>query len=162
MGFSNDIVMPVFLRRRLGTRGSLQEDMAGTLLNIRRTAIFVVLFLGYGYYRAADISAGLASLGLLSFAAIAQMAPALLGGLVWRQAQCPRRDRGDGQRLSRLGLSSFSCRASAGPDNSHIASTVLSFLLPFTDLFSGAQSDPLVNATALSMLVNVAPISWVR
>ncbi|WP_027992646.1 hybrid sensor histidine kinase/response regulator [Sinorhizobium meliloti] len=152
---SNDIVMPVFLRRRLGTRGSLQEDMAGTLLNIRRTAIFVVLFLGYGYYRAADISAGLASLGLLSFAAIAQMAPALLGGLVWRQAN------------ARGAIAGMVCGflvwayvlflpSLGGPDNSHIASTVLSFLLPFTDLFSGAQSDPLVNATALSMLVNVA------
>jgi Na+/proline symporter/CheY-like chemotaxis protein/nitrogen-specific signal transduction histidine kinase len=150
---SNDIVMPVFLRRRLGTRGSLQEDMAGTLLNIRRTAIFVVLLLGYGYYRSADISAGLASLGLLSFAAVSQMAPALLGGLVWRQAN------------ARGAISGMICGflvwayllflpSLGGPDNSHVASTILSFLLPFTDLFSGPQSDPLVNATVLSMLVN--------
>lgn len=152
---SNDIVMPVFLRRRLGTRGSLQEDMAGTLLNIRRTAIFVVLFLGYGYYRAADISAGLASLGLLSFAAIAQMAPALLGGLVWRQANARGAIAGMVSGFLVWAYVLF-LPSLGGPDNSHIASTVLSFLLPFTDLFSGAQSDPLVNATALSMLVNVA------
>ncbi|MCA1369342.1 hybrid sensor histidine kinase/response regulator [Bradyrhizobium sp. BRP14] len=151
---SNDIVMPVFLRRRLGTRGSLQEDMAGTLLNIRRTAIFVVLLLGYGYYRAADISAGLASLGLLSFAAIAQMAPALLGGLVWRQANARGAIAGMVSGFLVWAYVLF-LPSLGGPDNSHIASTILSFLFPFTELFSGPQSDPLVNATALSMLVNV-------
>ncbi|MQW89936.1 PAS domain-containing hybrid sensor histidine kinase/response regulator [Sinorhizobium saheli] len=152
---SNDIVMPVFLRRRLGRRGSLQEDMAGTLLNIRRTAIFAVLLLGYGYYRAADISAGLASLGLLSFAAIAQMAPALLGGLVWRQANARGAIAGMVSGFLVWAYVLF-LPSLGGPDNSHIASTVLSFIFPFTDLFSGPQSDPLVNATALSMLVNVA------
>ncbi|RVJ75766.1 hybrid sensor histidine kinase/response regulator [Sinorhizobium medicae] len=152
---SNDIVMPVFLRRRLGTRGFLQADMAGTLLNIRRTAIFVVLFLGYGYYRSADISAGLASLGLLSFAAVGQMAPALLGGLVWRQANARGAIAGMVSGFLVWAYVLF-LPSLGGPDNSHIASTILGFLLPFTDLFSGPQSDPLVNATALSLLVNVA------
>ncbi|WEX77919.1 hybrid sensor histidine kinase/response regulator [Sinorhizobium numidicum] len=151
---SNDIVMPVFLRRRLGTRGALQENMAGTLLNIRRTAIFAVLLLGYGYYRSADISAGLASLGLLSFVAIAQMAPAFLGGLVWHQANA--RGAITGMVCGFLVWAYLLFLPSlGGPDNSHVATAILSFLLPFTDLFSGPDADPLVNATALSLFVNV-------
>ena len=150
---SNDIVMPVFLRRNLSQRGGLQENLAGTLLNIRRSAIFVVLLLGYGYYRSADISAGLASLGLLSFVAISQMAPALLGGLVWRQANARGAITGMVSGFLVWAYLLF-LPSLGGPDNSHVATTVLSFLLPFTDMFSGPDADPLVNATTLSLLVN--------
>ncbi|MBD9492792.1 MULTISPECIES: PAS domain-containing hybrid sensor histidine kinase/response regulator [unclassified Ensifer] len=152
---SNDIVMPVFLRRNLSQRGGLQENLAGTLLNIRRSAIFVVLLLGYGYYRSADISAGLASLGLLSFVAISQMAPALLGGLIWRQANARGAITGMVSGFLVWAYLLF-LPSLGGPDNSHVATTILSFLLPFTDLFSGPNADPLVNATALSLLVNCA------
>jgi signal transduction histidine kinase len=48
-------------------------------------AIFVILFLAYVYYRVAG-DAQLASIGLLSFAAVAQLAPAFFGGLIWRRA----------------------------------------------------------------------------
>jgi Na+/proline symporter/signal transduction histidine kinase len=149
---SNDIVMPVFLRRNLMGRGGSQ-DVAGTLLNVRRTAIFVVLLLGYGYYRSADMSAGLASLGLLSFAAISQMAPALFGGLLWRQANA--RGAIAGMTLGFLVWAYLLFLPSlGGPDNSHVATTVLGFLFPFTAIFSGPAADPLVNACALSLLVN--------
>ncbi len=149
---SNDIVMPVFLRRNLMVRGGSQ-DVTGTLLNVRRTAIFVVLLLGYGYYRSADMSAGLASLGLLSFAAISQMAPALFGGLVWRQANA--RGAIAGMTLGFLVWAYLLFLPSlGGPDNSHVATTVLGFLFPFTAIFSGPAADPLVNASALSLLVN--------
>ncbi|OJF98491.1 PAS domain-containing hybrid sensor histidine kinase/response regulator [Pararhizobium antarcticum] len=151
---SNDIVMPVFLRRKLMSRTSGQENIAGTLLNIRRTAILGVLLLGYGYYRAADMSAGLASLGLLAFAAISQMAPALFGGLLWRQANA--RGAIAGMTLGFLVWAYLLFLPSlGGPDNSHVATTVLGFLFPFAGIFSGAQADPLVNASALSLLVNI-------
>lgn len=149
---SNDIVMPVFLRRNLMGRGGSQ-DVAGTLLNVRRTAIFVVLLLGYGYYRSADMSAGLASLGLLSFVAISQMAPALFGGLVWRQANA--RGAIAGMTFGFLIWAYLLFLPSlGGPDNSHVAATVLDFLFPFAGVFSGPAADPLVNASALSLLVN--------
>src|SRR5260370_16599200 len=48
-------------------------------------AIFVILFLAYVYYRLAG-DAQLAAIGLLSFAAVAQLAPAFFGGLIWRRA----------------------------------------------------------------------------
>ena len=150
---SNDIVMPVFLRRKLTGRGG-SPDVAGTLLNVRRTAIFAVLLLGYGYYRSADMSAGLASLGLLSFAAVSQMAPAFLGGLVWRQANA--RGAIAGMTLGFVVWAYLLFLPSlGGQDNSHVATTVLGFLFPFTSIFSGADADPLVNASALSLLVNM-------
>jgi Na+/proline symporter/signal transduction histidine kinase len=81
---SNDIVIPWVLKRR-ESLFSGRENMGAMLLMVRRAAIFVILFLAYMYYRMAG-EAQLASIGLLSFAAIAQLAPAFFGGLVWRRA----------------------------------------------------------------------------
>ncbi len=61
-----------------------RSDAGARLLITRRIAIFVILFLAYAYYRSAG-DAQLASIGLLSFAAISQLAPALFGGLIWRR-----------------------------------------------------------------------------
>jgi Na+/proline symporter/signal transduction histidine kinase len=81
---SNDILMPVVLRRRAALVTS-RENVGGLLLSVRRIAIFVILLLAYVYYRLAG-DAQLASIGLLSFAAIAQLAPTFFGGLIWRRA----------------------------------------------------------------------------
>ncbi len=77
----NDLVMPVLLRR-----GGLADgaELAGRLLWIRRAAIFVVLMLGYLYYHFAGDAYALVGIGLISFAAVAQFAPAVLGGLYWK------------------------------------------------------------------------------
>jgi Na+/proline symporter/signal transduction histidine kinase/CheY-like chemotaxis protein len=80
---SNDIVMPLVLQRREALISG-RENVGGLLLAVRRMAIFVILFLAYVYYRLAG-DAQLASIGLLSFAAIAQLAPAFFGGLIWRR-----------------------------------------------------------------------------
>jgi Na+/proline symporter/CheY-like chemotaxis protein len=84
---SNDLVVPLLLKRGANAAGE-PRDAGARLLAIRRTAIFVILFLAYAYYRSAG-DAQLASIGLLSFAAIAQFAPALFGGLVWRRGTAP-------------------------------------------------------------------------
>jgi Na+/proline symporter/signal transduction histidine kinase len=81
----NGFVMPWILRRRADAGGA-DEDMASLLLLIRRIAIFVILLLGYFVYRSLVQAHGLAAIGLLSFAALAQLAPAFFGGLVWRRA----------------------------------------------------------------------------
>src|SRR5581483_10248068 len=44
------------------------------------------VLLGYLFYRLLGHTHGLASIGLVSFAAVAQFAPAFFGGLVWREA----------------------------------------------------------------------------
>ncbi len=81
---SNDLIMPFVLKRR-ETLISGRENVGTMLLTVRRLAIFAILFLAYIYYRSAG-EAQLASIGLLSFAAIAQLAPAFFGGLMWRRA----------------------------------------------------------------------------
>jgi signal transduction histidine kinase/Na+/proline symporter len=79
----NDLVMPVLLRlKRL--RLNEQPDLTGLLLGIRRGAIVVILMLGYIYFKAAGEAYALVSIGLISFAAVAQFAPAVLGGIFWK------------------------------------------------------------------------------
>ena len=79
----NDLVMPLLLRtRRFSHR--LGGDLTGVLLGIRRAAIFAVLLLGYLYFHLAGEAYALVSIGLISFAAVAQFAPAMLGGMYWR------------------------------------------------------------------------------
>jgi Na+/proline symporter/nitrogen-specific signal transduction histidine kinase len=79
----NDLVMPLLLRtRRFGVRA--QGDLTRLLLRIRRAAIFTVMLLGYGYFHWAGEAYALVSIGLISFAAVAQFAPALFGGMYWR------------------------------------------------------------------------------
>jgi len=82
----NGLVVPWLLRRRSGQERLGQEDMAPRLLLVRRISIFAILLLGYFVYRSLAQAHGLAAIGLLSFAAIAQLAPAFFGGLLWRRA----------------------------------------------------------------------------
>ncbi|TAI62439.1 PAS domain-containing hybrid sensor histidine kinase/response regulator [Bradyrhizobium sp. Leo170] len=81
---SNDIVLPMVLQR---SREALagQKDFSDFLLSVRRFAIFGIMVMAYFYYRALG-NTQLAAIGLLSFAAITQLAPAFFGGLLWRQA----------------------------------------------------------------------------
>jgi Na+/proline symporter/nitrogen-specific signal transduction histidine kinase len=79
----NDLLMPWLLRtRRFGARAA--GDLTRTLLAIRRAAIIGVLLLGYLYFRLAGEAYALVSIGLISFAAVAQFAPAMLGGMYWK------------------------------------------------------------------------------
>ncbi|WIM06032.1 MAG: sensor histidine kinase [Candidatus Nitricoxidivorans perseverans] len=79
----NDLLMPVLLRLpRLGLHE--RRDLSGLLLGIRRWAIALILLLGYAYFRVAGEAYALVAIGLISFAAVAQFAPALIGGLYWK------------------------------------------------------------------------------
>ena len=81
---SNDLVMPLLLRRRGAQARAAEGDIGALVLWVRRIAIVGVLALGFAYERMTG-ETGLVSIGLLSFAAVAQIAPAFLGGLVWRR-----------------------------------------------------------------------------
>jgi signal transduction histidine kinase len=79
----NDLVMPLLLRwSRL--RLNERRDLTGLLLGIRRGAIVVILLLGYLYFKLAGEAYALVSIGLISFTAVAQFAPAILGGIFWK------------------------------------------------------------------------------
>lgn len=80
----NGLVVPLLLRYRL-LETHQDENLANVLLIIRRLAIFLIVALGYLVYRALGQAQGLAAIGLISFAAIAQLAPAFFLGLIWRK-----------------------------------------------------------------------------
>ncbi len=81
----NELVMPLLLRTR-HFRSEAGHDLTRVLLLIRRAAILGVLVLGYVYFHLAGEAYALVSIGLISFAAVAQFAPAVLGGLYWKGA----------------------------------------------------------------------------
>ena len=79
----NDLVMPVLLRLS-SLRLNERRDLTGLLLGIRRGAIVLILLLGYLYFKLAGEAYALVSIGLISFAAVAQFAPPILGGIFWK------------------------------------------------------------------------------
>lgn len=82
---SNDLVMPVLLRLKW-LRLAERTDLSRLLLGIRRGSIVGVLLLSYLYFRLIGESYALVTIGLVSFAAAAQFAPAIIGGIYWRGA----------------------------------------------------------------------------
>jgi len=86
---SNDLVMPLLLRNGVlaskifKAHGGIDRQV----LWVRRITIVALALMAYAYYRGAAASGdSLAQHGLLAFAAVAQFAPALIGGLYWRGA----------------------------------------------------------------------------
>ena len=80
---SNELVLPLLLRWRTALGDGL-PDLTRILLNIRRITILLLLLLGYAYFHVASEAYALVSIGLISFAAVAQFAPAALIGMYWR------------------------------------------------------------------------------
>ena len=79
----NDLIMPVLLRMKW-LRLNERVDLSGLLLGIRRGAIVVILVLGYIYFYLAGEAYALVSIGLISFSAVAQFGPAIIGGIFWK------------------------------------------------------------------------------
>ncbi len=82
---SNHIALPIWLGRRRGG-AALSGDVRDVVLRWRRLSIVGVLGLGWLYYRVSGGGGALAAIGLISFVGIAQVLPALLGGIFWRGA----------------------------------------------------------------------------
>ncbi len=152
---SNDIVVPLVLKRREALGGE-PSDASAWLLTTRRIAIFVILFLAYVYYHSAG-DAQLAAIGLLSFAAIAQLAPAFFGGLIWQRGTARGAIAGMTAGILiwayTLLLPSI---ADAGAANAGILADGpwgLAFLRP--QALFGIDLPPLVHGVLLSLVVNV-------
>nr|WP_321508945.1 ATP-binding protein [uncultured Celeribacter sp.] len=82
---SNHIVMPIWLNVRHGG-ATVSGDVRQVVLTARRLSIFGVLALGYLYFHFSGGSEALASIGMISFTGVAQVLPALIGGIFWRGA----------------------------------------------------------------------------
>ena len=77
----NELVMPWLLARRHG-----DADLGRLALLVRRLAVVAILLAAYAYYKTIAGLLPLATIGLISFCAVANLAPALIIGLYWRQA----------------------------------------------------------------------------
>src|SRR5690606_34431429 len=151
-----DLVMPALLRLR-GFTARSGGDLTRLLLNIRRAAIIGVLALGYAYFHIAGDAYALVSIGLISFAAVAQFAPALFGGMYWR----------GGTRTGAIGglLGGFAVWAwtlmlpslakSGWIDDGFLAGPFGIAALAPEGLFGLTGFEPLTHALFWSLLVNV-------
>lgn len=83
---SNEVITPLFLRWRPPGLAAGGTDLARLIKRVRRVSIVLLLLLAYLYTRFFTAEGSLASMGLLSFAAVVQFAPALVGGLFWKRA----------------------------------------------------------------------------
>lgn len=159
---SNDLVMPLMLRR--GWVQYEQGNVASTVLWIRRLAIMALAGAAYGYYMLSNTDTALAAYGLLAFAAVAQFAPSLIGGLYWRGASRQGVEAG-----LILGFAFWTYTlflpvlTEAGWFSDrwlYEGPWGLSWLRP-TQLFGFGDWDPLTHGTFWSLFCNVSAFLWV-
>ncbi len=83
----NDLIVPVMMRFRLLHFGRMESKTAtGMLKALRRITIIGILLLSYSYFKIIGDSYALVTIGLVSFAAAAQFAPLIVGGVFWKGA----------------------------------------------------------------------------
>ena len=157
---SNHIVMPLWLHLR-PERG-VSGDVRRLVLMARRLSIAGVLALGYFYYALSGGSAALAAIGLISFAGVAQILPALLGGIFWRGATKSGAVLGLCIGFAVWGYTLF--LPSFGPDAVISAQVFaegpfgISLLRPQA-LFGVTGMDPLIHAVFWSLMLNATAFS---
>lgn len=153
----NNLVMPLVLRY-WKSAPSTSDNMGTLLVTIRRFAILVILSLSFTYYSAISSSAALAQIGLMSFAAVAQFAPAFFGGLIWRRGTAAGARAG---MIAGFALWAYTLLLPSFVDAGWIASSFVedgpfgaTFLRPRV-LFN-LEFDPLTHGVLWSLAVNLA------
>lgn len=155
---ANHIIMPIWLNTRT-SGATVSGDVRYVVITSRRISIGVVVGLGYLYYVFSGGGAALAAMGLISFTGMAQVVPALLGGLFWRGATRVGAAAGLSVGFAIWLWTSFLPSFGAGglmPMSVMIDGPFgLSFLRPQA-LFGLEGLDPLVHAVFWSLLLNSA------
>ncbi|MGH8738221.1 MAG: ATP-binding protein [Burkholderiales bacterium] len=153
---SNHLVMPLAMRFRwvpLNASGEVRRF----LLSSRRTSICGMMLLGFLYFRLSGSGDALASIGLISFAGVAQFLPSLIGGLYWRNANSAGAIAGlvAGALLwaYTLFLPSLGAGVVFSPELMHGGPFGLALLRPQA-LFGLSGFDPLVHSLFWSLSVN--------
>ena len=153
---SNHIVLPLWIRANRN-RNPQSDDVRSMLLSSRRVSIIGILGLGYLYYSFTDGTAALASIGLIAFLGVAQLLPALMGGLFWTNAT---RFGALSGILTGFAVWAYTLFLPSFEGGFVLSSTVLengpfgiSWLKPYA-LFYSAIEDPLVHATIFSLGFN--------
>jgi Na+/proline symporter/signal transduction histidine kinase len=142
---SNQFVLPVLTRRFLDPMR--RRNLPATIMGARRASIAALLFVACLYSLALNTQENLASIGLISFAAVAQLAPALIGGVYWTEGH----SRGAVAGLVTgfgLWLSLLAAPQLMGPQ--------AAWSLAVTDGFKAFGMDTLTGGALVSLLSNTA------
>ncbi len=75
----NHLIMPLLLFLKL------KADLSFWLIHLKRLGILLIILLGYLFFRIIGDSYMLVNMGLISFSAAIQTAPALIGGIYWKK-----------------------------------------------------------------------------
>ena len=81
----NNLVMPILLSLKQ-FKTERDNHLSKNIILIRRISIFIILALAYIYDKTVAQHLALVSIGLVSFVAVAQFAPAVIGGIYWKGA----------------------------------------------------------------------------
>ncbi|TRW48287.1 response regulator [Aliidiomarina halalkaliphila] len=81
---SNDVITPLWLRMKQARQTVIQLTPR-LVLTIRRLVMVFIIVLAYLYHEATQAGVTLVSNGLIAMALLAQLGPAMLGGLVWQR-----------------------------------------------------------------------------
>jgi Na+/proline symporter/CheY-like chemotaxis protein len=152
---SNDLVLPVMLRRYVRRERAAGEDLPATILNVRRIAIFCIMLAAYAYFRATATNFRLASVGLISFAALAQFAPAFFVGLIWRGANARGAVLGMGAGILVWFYTLF-LPTLLGPDASLVQDGFFGLRALRPQALFGLEAAPLIHGVTWSLLINVS------
>jgi PAS domain S-box-containing protein len=79
---SNDVITPLWLKLRRSDNLAAKLTPGGILLT-RRLSMVVIILLAYVYHNLTQSGLPLVSNGLIAMALLAQLAPAMFGGLLW-------------------------------------------------------------------------------
>jgi signal transduction histidine kinase len=146
----NELVMPLLLRRA-ALREAYGVGMSRLLLRVRRVTVIGLLLAAYAYHVMTRSGYPFSSIGLISFAAVAQFAPAVIAGLYWRRAHR------HGVIAGMVGGSLIWAH------DMFLPSLIKAGWLTSYSTFSPgplpllfANADPLTNGVAWSLLVNIA------
>jgi Na+/proline symporter/signal transduction histidine kinase len=80
---SNNLIMPLILSNERWLKN--QANISANVQFIRRFSIFIVVMLGYFYFKYISQKYSLVSLGFVSFVGVSQFAPSFIGGLFWKK-----------------------------------------------------------------------------
>ncbi|WP_027000662.1 sensor histidine kinase [Eisenibacter elegans] len=81
---SNNLIMPILVSKVVLPKQDSRRWRT-VLIYTRRLSVLVVLLLAYLYFELVGKDFSLVSIGLISFVAVSQFAPAVIGGIYWKQ-----------------------------------------------------------------------------
>lgn len=150
---SNEIVLPILIKLNLQKNS---KDIKDKVLTIRRISIVIILLMAFFYYRLLSQYHSLSEIGLLSFVAISQFAPAMLIGLIWQGANRKGAYWALGTGFATWCYCLFlPVLSNAGwiPSEYMLGLFGLEFLRPY-ELFGFSDLNPIVHGTFWSLFLN--------